>query len=229
MSELDEIVIGHDEMEATRLKDLEGLPQEEAARLMDVSQPTFHRLIQTAHRKIADALVNGKSLRIEGGNIHFTEQSFPACGRLKGHCGREWDQKEHNSQRTSDPTAGKEVNMRIAITSTEGTMEGMVDERFGRCRKIVIYDQDTGKAEVVDNAQNMNSAQGAGIQTSQNVVNAGAKAVISGHLGPNAFRVLQAAGIEVYTASNMTVAAAIEALTQGKLAKLAGPDVTGHW
>jgi len=75
----------------------------------------------------------------------------------------------------------------------------------------------------------MNSTQGAGIKSAQNVVNSGAKAVVSGHLGPNAFRVLQTAGTDVYTASGMTVSQAIQAFEQGKLTKLANADVSGHW
>ena len=119
--------------------------------------------------------------------------------------------------------------MKIAITSNDGTLDGMVDERFGRAKKIIIVDIDTNNQETVDNVQNLNAAQGAGIQTAQNVINAGAKTVISGHLGPNAFRVVSAAGIDVFTASNMTVRAALESYKNGKLSKLAGADVEGHW
>lgn len=119
--------------------------------------------------------------------------------------------------------------MKIAITSSDGTMEGIIDERFGRCKKIIVYDNEAKSHEVIDNTQNMNSPQGAGIQSAQNVVNSGAGAVISGHLGPNAFRVLQTAGVDVCTASSMTVTQAIQAYEQGKLAKMTGPDVSGHW
>lgn len=66
-SELEESILTVDEFEAIRLKDLECLEQEEAAKKMDISQPTFHRLIMAARKKVADALVNGKALRIEGG------------------------------------------------------------------------------------------------------------------------------------------------------------------
>jgi len=104
-----------------------------------------------------------------------------------------------------------------------------VDERFGRSRKLIIYDGEKKEHTVIDNAVNMGAAQGAGIQSAQNVINSGAKAVVSGHLGPNAFRVLQAAGVDVYVASNMTVAQAIQAYEQGKLARLDAPDVNGHW
>jgi predicted DNA-binding protein (UPF0251 family) len=64
---LEEVVLGLDEMEALRLADVEGLEQEEMGRRMKVSRATAGRILETAHRKVADALVGGKALRIEGG------------------------------------------------------------------------------------------------------------------------------------------------------------------
>lgn len=71
VSELDEVVVTLDEFEAIRLADLEGLYQEKAAGTMNVSRPTFSRIVESAHRKIADVLVHGKALRIEGGPVHL--------------------------------------------------------------------------------------------------------------------------------------------------------------
>ena len=59
-----------DEFEAIRQADLVGLYQEQAAEQMGVSRPTFSRIVESAHRKVADALVHGKALRIEGGPVH---------------------------------------------------------------------------------------------------------------------------------------------------------------
>ena len=64
---LDIVTLAVDEFEALRLKDLEGLEQEKAATRMNVSQPTLHRILESAHRKVADSLVHGKALVIEGG------------------------------------------------------------------------------------------------------------------------------------------------------------------
>ena len=64
---LEEVVLGLDEMEALRLADVEGLEQEEMGRRMKVSRARTGRILETAHRKVADALVGGKALRIEGG------------------------------------------------------------------------------------------------------------------------------------------------------------------
>jgi len=68
LKELEEIILHVDEFEAIRLKDLEGLEQEECAKKMNISQPTFHRLVLSARKKIADAIINGKAIKIEGGN-----------------------------------------------------------------------------------------------------------------------------------------------------------------
>ena len=69
--ELDEIGMTLDEFEAIRLADLDGLYQEQAAQQMGVSRATFSRIMDSAHRKVADALVHGKALRIEGGPVHM--------------------------------------------------------------------------------------------------------------------------------------------------------------
>jgi len=119
--------------------------------------------------------------------------------------------------------------MKVAITSMDGTLDGMVDERFGRARKLVLYDVDTGDSEVVENSTQMNLAQGAGIQAAQNVVNLGVRVIISGHVGPKAFQVLQSANVDAYSAVNMTVAGAIKQYREGRLIKLGGADVQGHW
>ncbi|MFH2095103.1 MAG: DUF134 domain-containing protein [Bacteroidota bacterium] len=71
LRELLEVNIGLDEFEAIRLSDSEGLYQEDAAKHMNVSRATFGRILDEAHRKIADALINGKAIRIEGGNVQL--------------------------------------------------------------------------------------------------------------------------------------------------------------
>ncbi len=68
MPSLESVELSVDEFEAIRLKDLEGLEQTAAAESMNISQPTFHRIIESARRKVADALVNGKAIRIGVGD-----------------------------------------------------------------------------------------------------------------------------------------------------------------
>jgi uncharacterized protein len=69
MHELEEVVMTLDEFEAIRLADLDGLYQEQAAECMNVSRATVSRIVESAHRKMADVLVHGKALRIEGGPV----------------------------------------------------------------------------------------------------------------------------------------------------------------
>ena len=68
---LEEVRFSLEEAEAIRLKDLEGLDQEESARKMNISRPTFQRVLASARHKIADALLYGKAIRIEGGNFEM--------------------------------------------------------------------------------------------------------------------------------------------------------------
>jgi predicted DNA-binding protein (UPF0251 family) len=72
LSVLQHVNLTVDELEAIRLADLQGLYQEQAAQKMNVSRQTFGRIIESAHKKIADTLVNGKALSIEGGFIELT-------------------------------------------------------------------------------------------------------------------------------------------------------------
>jgi len=228
MGILEEVILGHDEVEAIRLKNLVGLSQEQAASQMGVSQPTFHRLLLSAHQKLTDAVVNGKALRIEGGNVTPVEGQVGPCRWRHGWgCRTKPIAGAFVGEKNLQPEGGK--NMKIAITSADGTLEGKVDERFGRARKIILYDVNTKDHSVVDNAMNLNAAQGAGIQAAQNVVRSGANAIISGHFGPKAFQVIQMAGLDVYSATNISVQDAIQQFEAGKLTKLAGADVASHW
>ena len=69
--DLEEVQMTVEEAEALRLKDLEGLEQEQASVKMNVSRPTFQRVLASARQKAADTLLNGKALKIEGGNFEF--------------------------------------------------------------------------------------------------------------------------------------------------------------
>lgn len=86
MSEIEYSILTVDEFEAIRLKDLEGLQQEEAAKKMNVSQPTFFRLLNSARKKIADAIVNGKAIKIEGGVYKMVgiSRGRGGRGRMRG-------------------------------------------------------------------------------------------------------------------------------------------------
>lgn len=66
--ELQEVVLAMDEFEALRLKDFQDLDQDTAAEKMNISQPTFHRILLSARKKVSDAIINGKAIKIEGKN-----------------------------------------------------------------------------------------------------------------------------------------------------------------
>ena len=119
--------------------------------------------------------------------------------------------------------------MKIAFSTSGADFNAPLDSRFGRAAKFLVYDTETASFAVLDNRQNLNSAQGAGIQSAQTVAAGGAQALVTGHCGPKAFRVLTAAGIKVYTSDAPTVAAALEFCREGKLKEIASADVEGHW
>jgi predicted DNA-binding protein (UPF0251 family) len=85
LRDLEEVGISIEEVEAIRLKDLEGLEQEQGAEKMNISRPTFQRILASARQKLADALLNGKAMKIEGGNFEMTWRRF-RCYR-----GHEWE------------------------------------------------------------------------------------------------------------------------------------------
>ncbi len=119
--------------------------------------------------------------------------------------------------------------MKIAFTASESGLDAPLDSRFGRAPKFVVYDLAAESFEVLDNRQNLNAAQGAGIQSAQAVVCTGAGALVTGHCGPKAFRVLSAAGVKVYTTEATTVSEALQQFQTGELTEMASADVEGHW
>jgi predicted DNA-binding protein (UPF0251 family) len=85
LRDLQEVCMSIEEAEALRLKDLEGLEQEQGAEKMNISRPTFQRMLASARQKVADALLNGKVIRINGGNFEM------AWRRFRCHRGHEWE------------------------------------------------------------------------------------------------------------------------------------------
>ena len=80
------VVLGVDELEALRLADLEAMKQEDAAERMKVSRQTFGRVVESARAKVADALVSGKSISIEGGAYEMEKREFKCAD-----CGHVWE------------------------------------------------------------------------------------------------------------------------------------------
>jgi predicted Fe-Mo cluster-binding NifX family protein len=118
--------------------------------------------------------------------------------------------------------------MKIAVSSTGNTVDSTVDPRFGRCGTFMIVDTETMEAESIMN-DSLSAAHGAGIGAAQKVASLGVKAVITGHVGPNAHMALSGAGVEIYTVQQGTVKEAVNLLNNGELSKVSSPTVGGHF
>jgi len=120
--------------------------------------------------------------------------------------------------------------MKIAISSKGNNLDAVLDSRFGRAQFFVLYDTETRTEEVHENNQNLNATQGAGIQSARMVCDLGVELVITGHVGPKAFKALQAAGINTLKASDgLTIREVIGSFEKQELSPLNAPDVEGHW
>lgn len=119
--------------------------------------------------------------------------------------------------------------MKIAITAQGQDLSDQIDPRFGRSKWLILIDTDTDQFEVHDNELNLNASSGAGIQTAQNVASLGAEAVITGNVGPNAFKTLGAAGVKIFLAEKQTVQQAIDSCKAGELKEVDQANVEGHW
>jgi len=119
--------------------------------------------------------------------------------------------------------------MKIAVTAQGPELTSDVDTRFGRAKWVVVVDTDTGESQARDNKVNLTLSQGAGIQTGQNVANLDVEAVITGNVGPNAYKTLAAGKVRIFLVSGGTVEQAVAAFKQGQLEEVQQANVEGHW
>ena len=119
--------------------------------------------------------------------------------------------------------------MKIAITAQGKELSSEIDLRFGRAKWLIVVDTESGDFQAHDNAVNLNAAQGAGIQTGQNIANLGVEAVITGNVGPNAFKTLNAVNIKIFLAEKQTTQEAIDSFKTGELKEVDQANVEGHW
>jgi predicted Fe-Mo cluster-binding NifX family protein len=120
--------------------------------------------------------------------------------------------------------------MKVAISAQQGDIESLVDPRFGRAAWFIIADSESGEWTAVDNHETADASGGAGVQVGTMVAEQGVDGVITGNVGPNAHKVLAAAGIGIYQAGNgVTVREAIKRLNAQELEKVGAPTVAGHW
>ena len=119
--------------------------------------------------------------------------------------------------------------MKIAVSSQGTDLTSPVDPRFGRAQYFLIFDTSDESFEVINNDQNVNATQGAGIQAAENVARCQPDVVVAGNFGPKAFRALKAAGIKAALWAEGTVAEAVELARQDKLEIADQANVAGHW
>ena len=109
--------------------------------------------------------------------------------------------------------------MRIAISATGQNKESLLDRRFGRCDYFLIYDTELGEEKAIINA-GASSGGGAGIAAANQVIEENVSAIITGNLGPNAFDLIEKAGIKAYTCDELPVIQAIEMLQKNELSEI---------
>jgi predicted Fe-Mo cluster-binding NifX family protein len=116
--------------------------------------------------------------------------------------------------------------MKIAISSTGTDLDDQVDLRFGRCRCFILVDDKAEQFEVLDNSAAA-STSGAGIQASQMIADTGVQVIITGNIGTNAIKTLEAAGIKTYHCGPGTVRKALQKYKDGMLQETSGYKVGG--
>ena len=190
------IVLTIDEYETIRLIDRESLSQEECGQRMAVARTTVQQIYTSARKKLADTLVEGVPLRIEGGQYRLCEGDCvcfgcAACHRKQG---------------------GKK--MKIAIPLDENKQD--VSVVFARAPYFLIHDAQTGKEEILENPA-AEAQGGAGLKAAQFVADQEADAMITVRCGENAADVLNTAQVTIYEAQGKSAVENLAAWKEGKL------------
>lgn len=201
MHDLQEVRLSLEGHEALRLADLEGLSQDQAAQRMGVSRQTFSRVLAEARRAVAEAVVGGRALFIEGGTYRLPDQAAP-------------------------PRHKETAMSKIAISSEGPRLEDLVDPRFGRSGGFILVDpQNPEQTTYLDNGAAQARGQGAGIQAAELVARAGATVVLTGYVGPKAFAALKAAGVGVgQDLGGVSVREAVQRYLDGQVPLAASPN-----
>ena len=185
----EEITLTVDEFEVIRLIDLEHLNQTDAAKKMNVARTTVTAIYERARTKLADALVNGKRLRIEGGNVEFRPRKVLSEIKIAG--------------------KGENV-MRVAVTYDNGN----IFQHFGRTEQFKIYDVEDGKVASSQVIGTNGEGHGAlaGFLKDNHV-----DTLICGGIGGGAQSAMSAAGITLYGGVSGDADQAVQALLDGSL------------
>ena len=197
MRDIKVMTLKDEEWEAINLVDYKDLNHEEAAELMGISRPTFSRLILSARKVVASALVEGTALEIGGGDFQMV---------LK---------EETNDQNNNS----KEIKMKIAFSITGDDVSAPVEQKFGRSPKFLIFDTENDNFKIIDNT-NYDAPGGAGVKAAETVIKAGVKIVVTGDCGPKALNALKQADVTIYSIKNASIKDALDLYHAGKLLEI---------
>jgi predicted Fe-Mo cluster-binding NifX family protein len=117
--------------------------------------------------------------------------------------------------------------MKVAVSAIDNTLDAEVDPRFGRCKYFLIIDTDSMNYKVIENDQ-QHATGGAGIHAAQMMANNRVDAVITGSIGPNAFRVLSAAGLKIFTGALGNIKETLTQFNNGELKESTQATVDAH-
>ena len=200
------VILTVDEYEAIRLIDHQGFSQEACSSYMLVARTTAQLIYNSARKKIAEALVEGLPLRIEGGDYQLCDgtEDFCGCGGCRKH---RRDPMKHLMQ--------EECVMKIAIPLDENRQ----DVCIVLARAPWFLFRENGIDTIVENPA-AQAQSGAGIQAAQFLVDSGVTALITVRCGQNAADVFHAAGMKIYKSVHPTAAEDLSALEAGELSEL---------
>jgi predicted DNA-binding protein (UPF0251 family)/predicted Fe-Mo cluster-binding NifX family protein len=214
-----------EEIEAIRLKDSEHLKQEECAKKMGISRPTFQRILALARKKIADSIINGKALRIEGGNYKL------ATGCFRNRFGNE----QGNTKITRNNMEEKQMKIAV-VTENEVT----ISQHFGRAPWYEVFTAENGKISGKEKRSKVGHNQFAG-QHEQHTAQGGqhgfdpasqnrhagmaetisdCQVIIAGGMGMGAYESLNSYKIEPIITDVQNIEEAVNLYLQGKLPNL---------
>ncbi len=194
------VLLNIDEYETIRLLDKEKYSQEQCAKFMQISRTTAQRIYENARAKLAEAIVEGRPLRIEGGDFTICDGKNSVCGL--GCCYKQEFYKKYAKK-------GEDI-MRVAVTYENG----QIFQHFGHTETFKIYDIQDGKitkSELVDTNGSGHGAL-AGVLNALNV-----DALICGGIGGGAQSALAAENIKVYGGVSGDADTTVEAFVKGNL------------
>ena len=204
--ELTPIVLNVDEYEAIRLIDREGFSQEQCGEYMRIARTTVQQIYAAARKKLADALVEGLPLRIEGGDFQLCDGNEDYCGC--GGCRR-------HRRGCVQQNIMEDRKMRIAIPLDENKQDVCIV--LARAPYFLFWED--GKDTILENPA-AQAHGGAGIQAAQFLVDNGVNVLITVRCGQNAADVFKAAGMKIYKSANKAAADDLTAFEDGKLSEL---------